>query len=300
MTSRAVVICGLVLWAGATLVLADRRWFVRRSLVLRLRPYSSLGVPTSSRGVLSLASIAELVAPVGELMGAWLVKIDPAADLERRLACIHAEFDAAAFRVRQVGWAVLGLVVGIAFMAVLAPPPLVGLLFLVALPVVGFLGPEEHLSRQARAWRRRLFLELPVVAEQLALLLSAGWSVGAGLARIADRGSGACARDLDRVCRRMGHGLAEVDALREWGEIVDVPSVDRFVAVLALHRQTADLGRLLAEEARSSRRAVHRELIESTERRAQQVWIPVTVATLVPGVVFLAVPFVDALRDFSG
>jgi hypothetical protein len=30
------------------------------------------------------------------------------------------------------------------------------------------------------------------------------------------------------------------------------------------------------------------------------VWIPVTVAALVPGVLFLAVPFVDALRLFGG
>jgi hypothetical protein len=29
------------------------------------------------------------------------------------------------------------------------------------------------------------------------------------------------------------------------------------------------------------------------------VWIPVTVAALVPGVVFLAVPFIDALRLFA-
>jgi hypothetical protein len=29
------------------------------------------------------------------------------------------------------------------------------------------------------------------------------------------------------------------------------------------------------------------------------VWIPVTVAALVPGVIFLAVPFIEALRLFS-
>jgi hypothetical protein len=44
---------------------------------------------------------------------------------------------------------------------------------------------------------------------------------------------------------------------------------------------------------------VQRELIEQIERRAQQVWIPVTVATLVPGAVLLAVPFIEALRLFS-
>jgi hypothetical protein len=36
------------------------------------------------------------------------------------------------------------------------------------------------------------------------------------------------------------------------------------------------------------------------ERRSQQVWIPVTVATLVPGVIFLSIPFIEALRQFGG
>jgi tight adherence protein C len=90
-----------------------------------------------------------------------------------------------------------------------------------------------------------------------------------------------------------------VDALREWAQLARVPALDRLVGVLALDRQAGDLGELISAEARAIRREVHRELIETVERRAQQVWIPVTVATLVPGVVFLVVPFVDALRMFS-
>ena len=42
------------------------------------------------------------------------------------------------------------------------------------------------------------------------------------------------------------------------------------------------------------------DLVESIERRTQMVWIPVTVAALVPGVIFMAVPFVEALSLFSG
>ena len=55
----------------------------------------------------------------------------------------------------------------------------------------------------------------------------------------------------------------------------------------------------MADEARTVRAEVHRELIETIERRGQQVWIPVTVATLVPGVLFLAVPFIEAMRLFT-
>jgi hypothetical protein len=67
--------------------------------------------------------------------------------------------------------------------------------------------------------------------------------------------------------------------------VADVGALHRLVGVLALNRQSGDLGRLIGEEARVIRRDVHRELIETIERRGQQVWIPVTVAALVPGVI---------------
>ena len=81
--------------------------------------------------------------------------------------------------------------------------------------------------------------------------------------------------------------------------MADVAALDRLVSVLALNRQAGDLGRLIGDEARAIRRDVHRQLVETIERRGQQVWIPVIVATLVPGVIFLAVPFIDALRQFA-
>jgi hypothetical protein len=47
-------------------------------------------------------------------------------------------------------------------------------------------------------------------------------------------------------------------------------------------QQSRDLGRLIGDEARAIRRDVHRELVETIERPGQQVWIPVTVAAVVP------------------
>jgi hypothetical protein len=67
-----------------------------------------------------------------------------------------------------------------------------------------------------------------------------------------------------------------------------------------LNVDAADLGRLVSNEARAIRRDVQRDLVQTMERRGQQVWVPVTVATLVPGVIFLAIPFVEALRLFAG
>lgn len=91
-----------------------------------------------------------------------------------------------------------------------------------------------------------------------------------------------------------------MSALREWAELSKVEAVSRLVGVLALNQEAGDLGTLIGMEARSIRREVHRELMETIERREQMVWIPVTVATLVPGVVFLVVPFIHALSRFTG
>ena len=179
------------------------------------------------------------------------------------------------------------------------PPGPVAALAVLGLPLLAFLLVEQELARRSAAWQRRLFLELPVVTEQLGMLLSAGYSLGAALARLSRRSDGAIAQDLRRVVGRTRQGISEEQALAEWARLAAVPSVDRLVAVLALNREAADLGRLMADEARTDRAEVHRELIETIERRSQQVWIPVTVATLVPGVLFLAVPFIEAMRLFT-
>jgi hypothetical protein len=102
------------------------------------------------------------------------------------------------------------------------------------------------------------------------------------------------------VARRIQHGVSEQAALSEWAEVSGVPAVARLVGVLCLDRDLGDLSSLVGQEARSIRQDVHRELIETIERRAQQVWIPVTVATLVPGVLFLVAPFVAAMQLFAG
>ncbi len=98
----------------------------------------------------------------------------------------------------------------------------------------------------------------------------------------------------------MHQGLSEVAALREWAELAQVDALDRLVSVVALNADASDLGRLVSDEARAIRRDVQRDLVQIMERRGQQVWVPVTVATLVPGVIFLAIPFVEALRLFAG
>jgi tight adherence protein C len=300
--SRLAVLAGLVLWAGATLVLSELRWFRRPSLADRLRPYQPGGLARPARaGVLSVESFRDVVGPLARQAGERLSRLlGVREELALRLERVHSPLDVTSFRTRQLGWSVAAFGAGTLAAVAVRPPPAVAALLVLGSPLLAFLVLEQQVASASAAWQRRLFHELPVVGEQVAMLLGAGYSLGAALNRVATRGQGACARDLARVCGRVRQGLSEGEALREWAAVARVDALDRLVPVLALDREAADLGRLVSEEARAIRRDVHRRLVEGIERRAQQVWVPVTVAALLPGAVLMAIPFIEALRVFSG
>lgn len=299
---RTAVLFGLVLWAGATLVLSELRWFSRVSLAERLRPYAAGGAQgAAAPSPFSVESFRDLVAPVAREAGARAARaFGVREEAALRLARIHSPLDVTAFRVRQLGWSVLALSAALPAVALLGMSPALGLACCAAAPVLGFLVPEQQLASASARWQRRLLLELPVVTEQVGMLLGAGYSLGSALSRVAARGTGVCARDLERVAGRVRQGVLLDVALREWAAVARVPALDRLVAVFALDRDTGDLGRLIATEARTVRQEVQRGAVATMGRRAQQVWVPVTVATLVPGVIFLAIPFIEALRLFAG
>lgn len=291
---------GVSLFAGSTLLLSQLRWFRRRPLVDRVAPYVPGGGARSSRSLLAAGSFGQVLGPLAGAVGERLARAFGVTEaLAVRLERVHSPLDVTGFRVRQLAYAGAGVVAGTFLAVALRLPGALALLFVVGGPLLAFLVVEQRLAAESDRWKRRIFLELPVVAEQLGMLLGAGYSLGAAIGRLAARGAGACGRDLGRVAGRIRQGLGEVEALREWAAVADVDALHRVVGVLALNHQAGDLGRLIGEEARAVRRDVHRQLVETIERRSQQVWIPVTVAALVPGVIFLSVPFIEALRVFA-
>jgi tight adherence protein C len=297
---QPVLVAGLLVWLGATLLLGQLRIVRRPSLTERLRPYGPQSAERPA-SIVDLSSWRDVVGPLSRTFGSRLARtFGVSEDVGARLDRLHSDVDVTTFRVRQLGWSTAALAAGALAVALVRPPSPLALLLLAGAPLLGFLVVEQRLISASGRWQRRVFLELPVITEQLAMLITAGYSLGAALQRVAERGDGVCATDLRRVCGRVRQGLTEVDALREWAARAKVPALDRIVPVLALHEDTGDLGRLMSEEARAIRAAVHRDMVETMERRGQQVWVPVTVATLVPGVIFLAVPFTEALKVFSG
>jgi tight adherence protein C len=288
------VLLAVALWVGSAALLSGLAPVRRPSLAARILPYLT---PASAPEPRSLRHrLIPLTLLVGDRLGVVTGTVEP---LALRLRRAHADLDPAAFRFRQVSHATLAL--GVAGMVAMTGrlPPAVVLPFVFGLPVLVFLAHEQVLAAQARARRRRVQRELPVVAEQLAMLLASGTSVPAALRRLAERGEGASADDLAAVTRQIAQGVGEHDALRAWADLSGEPGVSRLVGVLTLDHEATDLDRLVEQEADAIRTEVHRRLLDDLERRGQQVWVPVTVATLLPGSLLLLVPFLDALRVFA-
>lgn len=302
MIERSSVVWGLVLWVGSTLVLSGVGWFRVPPLVERLRPYTPGGLDRAHRaGTLSAESLVDVVGPLIAALGNRAARLFGVNDdLSIRLDRSGSDLDVNGFRLRQAAWAFGSAVVAAVMSVALGLPALLATTLALAAPLLAFLVLEQKVSSAATAWQERVTLELPVVIEQLGMLLSSGYSLGSAIGRLGRRGRGLCAIEMERVAGRIRQGVAEVDALREWADFTGIVAADHLVSVLALNWEASDLGALISAEARSVRREVQRSQIEIIDKRAQQVWIPVTVATLLPGVIFMAVPFVDAMGKLTG
>lgn len=286
---------------GATVMLGGVPWFRGVPLSARIAPYRGGETPRvqSARawsGRPLRAVLQPLVVSTVSQIARVLGHTDP---VEARLRRAGSATAPATFRLQQGVAALLVAFLTAAGVSILDIPGEVRGIAVVSAPLAMVLITEQELTRRSAGWQQRVLTELPTTAERLGMLLGAGFSLTSAMARLADRPQGECTTEFGRIQHRIGQGLSERAALTESIERVGVDPYRRVLSVLALNREATDLGTLISHEARHVRAAVHRTHLEEIERRGQQVWIPVTVATLLPGVVFLAIPFVDAMSHLT-
>lgn len=268
-----------VAFAGSAMILNSLPWFRQRSWTTFIAGRNADRVDTSLQ-----RNIDAFWALMGQRETAAI-----------RLRCIHAGQTVADFRLRQllIGLAAFAVGIGLSISGIF--PGFLSAIFAVGLPALAILIVEDNLTRAMRRWQRTTERQLPVVTEQLALLLASGVGLTSAIERLARRSTGPMGSDLTVVAVRVRQGVELDDALREWAERVDVASVHRLVRVLLMHRVAADLSSLLTHQIELARSSERELLIEQLEKRSQQIWVPVAVATLLPGMILVAIPFVSAL-----
>jgi tight adherence protein C len=296
------MVLGLIGATGLVLVVGYAPPFRSVRLVDRLAPYVH-DTPPPSR-LLGTATEPGLLTAVRRIFGpaigdgARLVDrvLGGRAAVRRRLDALASELSVEDFRIEQVVWGGLGLLAAalLAVVGSIAAGRLnvlsIGLLCVAGL-VGGVLGRDWWLTQQVSKREETLLAEFPVVAELLALAVTAGESPTAAIARVTRLSGGELARELDAALGRARAGRPLVEALQQVADRTSLDPLARFIdgLLVAIERGTP-LAEVLRAQAADVREAGKRRLLEAGGRKEIAMMAPVVFLVLPVTVLFALFP----------
>jgi tight adherence protein C len=296
------MLLGLVAGTGVVLAVSYAPPFQQVRLVDRLAPYVS-DTPAPSRllgtatqpGLLTAArrvfgpALADGAHRVDRLLGGRIA-------VRRRLDALGVATSVEDFRVEQVIWGGLGLLAGAVLTvggSALAGSVnvLSAVLLCVAGLVGGVLGRDWWLTQQVQRREELLLAEFPVVAELLALAVTAGESPTAAMARVTRLSGGELARELGAALGRARAGVPLIEALQQLADRTSLDALARFVdgLIVAIERGTP-LAEVLRAQAADVREAGKRRLLEAGGRKEIAMMVPVVFLVLPVTVLFALYP----------
>ena len=296
------MLLGLTAASGVLLVLAYSPPMRPVRLVDRLAPYVH-DTPPPSR-LLGTATEPGLLSAVRRIFGPTLADGGRLVDrvlggriaVRRRLDALGGTQTVEDFRIEQVVWGALGLFAGALVSAVgSAVAASVNLLSVALLCVAGLvggvLGRDWWLTQQVQRREELLLAEFPVVAELLALAVTAGESPTAAIARVTRLSGGELARELGGALARARAGVPLVEALQQLADRTSLDALARFVdgVIVAIERGTP-LAEVLRAQAADVREAGKRRLLEAGGRKEIQMMVPVVFLILPVTVLFALFP----------
>jgi len=247
-------------------------------------------------------TVERLLAPVMADAVRWVERLSsPTADLRRRLVRAGGHISVERYRVEQVVSAVLGTAAGLTFALLLVAgrgtSVAVALLMVLIGALAGLVARDQLLAQRVQARERAILLELPTLAELLALSVGAGEGVRASLERVATISSGPLSEEFRTLISATHAGLPLTDALEHLANRTGVAELTRFAEgiAVAVERGTP-LADVLRAQAQDVREAGRRALMETGGRKEVAMMIPVVFLILPITVVFAVFPGLWALR----
>ena len=157
--------------------------------------------------------------------------------------------------------------------------------------VGGVLGRDWWLTQQVNRREELLLAEFPVVAELLALAVTAGESPTAAIARVTRLSGGELARELGNALGRARAGVPLTEALQQVADRTSLDALARFIdgLLVAIERGTP-LAEVLRAQAADVREAGKRRLLESGGRKEIAMMVPVVFLVLPVTVLFALFP----------
>ncbi|WP_308464416.1 hypothetical protein [Ferrimicrobium sp.] len=138
--------------------------------------------------------------------------------------------------------------------------------------------------------------DLPLLLSEIQASLERGHSLTTTLIIVARTTQTAWSKHLVRASTALTRGEPTSGVLNELADALGDPEVSRAFTLLALSNQHQVAQQLVGQLLTKAKLDHHHRLIAIAGKREQLIWIPVALATLIPGVLLVIVPLISSLK----
>ncbi len=225
--------------------------------------------------------------------------------VRRRLDALNSDLTVEEFRAEQVVWGAVGLLIGLGFgtlaLFVTQTNPVAIALAVMLCAVAGVLSRDYWLTQQVARRDRDVLAEFPVVAEMLALAVTAGEGPAGAIERVGKLASGPLIEQLTAVLADTRSGTPLLDAISAARDRTRLEPLARFLdgIAVAIERGTP-LAEVLRAQAADVRALSKRQLMEAGGRKEIAMMVPVVFIVLPITIIFALFPGLVAITSVAG
>jgi tight adherence protein C len=243
--------------AGAAFLLGEIVTLPARQRSLSVRRAATYGKMELPSGTPQESLHERLVAPIGEWLARWALRINPRSSTDsvsRRLMAsgLGLKLSPTGFLALKALFALMGVFAGSMLGASRGFAGLV--LGALMAGAIGFLGPDYALTLKARGRKEKIRADLPDALDLLAVSVEAGLGFDASLAKLNEHMDGPLADEFGLTLSEMRIGESRAEALKRMSDRVDAPELSAFTrAIIQADQLGTTLGRILRVQAADAR-----------------------------------------------